>query len=110
MNAVYWGLTALYIMNSKDALDREETIEYVMSCWDEQAGLSIYLMACHILTLTVLSFPLTGGFGAHPDHDAHIHSTLSAIQILVMQDALDRVDVDRVTKCIYSIVHGIFTL
>ena len=42
----------------------------------------------------------TGGFGAHPDHDAHIHSTLSAIQILVMQDALDRVDVDRVIKCV----------
>ncbi|KAI0086052.1 rab geranylgeranyltransferase [Irpex rosettiformis] len=81
MNAVYWGLTALYIMKNKDALDREEMIEYVMSCWDEQAG----------------------GFGAHPDHDAHIHATLSAIQILVMQDALDRVDVDRVTKFILSL-------
>jgi len=41
----------------------------------------------------------TGAFGAHPDHDAHLLSTLSAIQILVMQDALDRLDVDRVVKC-----------
>ena len=40
-----------------------------------------------------------GAFGAHPDHDAHLLSTLSAIQILVMQDALVRVDVDRVVKC-----------
>lgn len=40
-----------------------------------------------------------GGFGAHPDHDAHILSTLSAIQILVTQDALDRLDIDRVVKC-----------
>lgn len=40
-----------------------------------------------------------GAFGAHPDHDAHIHPTLSAIQILVTQDALDRVDIPRVTKC-----------
>jgi len=40
-----------------------------------------------------------GAFGAHPDHDAHILSTLSAIQILIMQDALDRVDIDRVVEC-----------
>lgn len=40
-----------------------------------------------------------GAFGAHPDHDAHLLPTLSAIQILVTHNALDRVDVDRVTKC-----------
>jgi geranylgeranyl transferase type-2 subunit beta len=38
MNAVYWGLTALCIMKHKEALDPEETIAYVMSCWDEDAG------------------------------------------------------------------------
>jgi hypothetical protein len=38
MNAVYWGLTALCIMKHKDALDAEETIEYVMSCWDDETG------------------------------------------------------------------------
>ena len=38
MNAVYWGLTALCIMKHKEALDAEETIEYVMSCWDDEAG------------------------------------------------------------------------
>ncbi|TBU32391.1 rab geranylgeranyltransferase [Dichomitus squalens] len=81
MNAVYWGLTALLIMKHKDALDRDEMIDFVMSCWDDEAG----------------------GFGAHPDHDAHIHSTLSAIQILVMQNALDRVDIPRVVKFILSL-------
>ncbi|KAI9463113.1 rab geranylgeranyltransferase [Boletus coccyginus] len=81
MNAIYWGLTALCIMGHQDALDREEMIEYVMSCWDDEAG----------------------GFGAHPDHDAHILSTLSAIQILVTQDALDRLDVDLVVKFIVSL-------
>lgn len=45
----------------------------------------------------------TGGFGAHPDHDAHVHPTLSAIQILIMQDALDRVDIPRVVKCIVTL-------
>ena len=38
MNAVYWGLTALCIMKHKEALDAGETIEYVMSCWDDEAG------------------------------------------------------------------------
>ena len=41
----------------------------------------------------------SGAFGAHPDHDAHLLSTLSAIQILMMQDALDRLDIPRVVKC-----------
>ncbi|EIW73953.1 rab geranylgeranyltransferase [Coniophora puteana RWD-64-598 SS2] len=81
MNAIYWGLTALCTMGHKDALDRVEMINYVMSCWDDEAG----------------------AFGAHPDHDAHILSTLSAIQILVTHEALDRVDVNRVTKFILSL-------
>ncbi|KAG1738960.1 rab geranylgeranyltransferase [Suillus lakei] len=77
MNAVYWGLTALFVMGHQDALDRDEMIDFVMSCWDEEAG----------------------AFGAHPDHDAHLLSTLSAVQILLMQNALNRVDIDRVVKC-----------
>jgi len=81
MNAIYWGLTALCTMNHRDALDRDEMVEYVMSCWDEEAG----------------------GFGAHTDHDAHILSTLSAIQILLTQDAIDRLDIDRVVKFILSL-------
>ncbi|KAG6887370.1 hypothetical protein C0992_012596 [Termitomyces sp. T32_za158] len=81
MNAIYWGLTALCIMRHKEALPRDETIEFVMSCWDDEAG----------------------AFGAHPDHDAHLHSTLSAIQILLMHDALDRIDIPRVVKFILSL-------
>ena len=38
MNAIYWGLTALCIMGHQNALDREEMIEFVMSCWDDEAG------------------------------------------------------------------------
>ncbi|KAG5652548.1 hypothetical protein H0H81_004609 [Sphagnurus paluster] len=88
LNAIYWGLTALCIMGQKDALDRDEMIEFVMSCWDDEAGT----------------------FGAHPDHDAHLLSTLSAIQILVTHDALDRVDIPRVVKFILSLhqASGVF--
>ncbi|KAI1795974.1 rab geranylgeranyltransferase [Ganoderma leucocontextum] len=81
MNAVYWGLTALCVMGHKDALGRDEMIDFVMSCWDDEAG----------------------GFGAHPDHDAHILATLSAIQILTTQNALDRLDIPRVVKFILSL-------
>lgn len=50
-------------------------------------------------TLTAPSRNFAGGFGAFPKHDAHILSTLSAIQILVMLDALDRLDIPRVVSC-----------
>ncbi|KAF8917068.1 rab geranylgeranyltransferase [Mucidula mucida] len=86
MNAIYWGLTALCIMGHKDALNREEMIDFVMSCWDDEAG----------------------GFGAHPGHDAHLLSTTSAVQILVTQDALDRLDIPRVVKCNLQQPSGVF--
>jgi len=52
MNAIYWGLTALCVMGHKDALDRDETIEFVMSCWDDEAGLSMVVCRCRgVLTV-----------------------------------------------------------
>lgn len=35
LSGVYWGITALDLLNRKDALDREEMIEYVLSCQHE---------------------------------------------------------------------------
>ncbi|KAN0118946.1 Terpenoid cyclases/protein prenyltransferase alpha-alpha toroid [Russula decolorans] len=68
-------------MKQKDALDAEETIEYVMSCWDDEAG----------------------AFGAHLGHDAHILSTLSAIQVLATHDALSRVNTPRLVDFILGL-------
>ncbi|RLV91563.1 Geranylgeranyl transferase type-2 subunit beta [Spathaspora sp. JA1] len=51
-------------MNSLDALSKIEVIEFILSCWDEKAG----------------------GFGSFPKHDAHILSTLSALQVLRIYD------------------------
>ncbi|KZT35986.1 rab geranylgeranyltransferase [Sistotremastrum suecicum HHB10207 ss-3] len=81
LNAIYWGLTALCIMGHQDALDREEMIKFVDDCWDDEIG----------------------GYAAHPGHDAHLLSTLSAIQILTTQDALEHVKVDRVVLFILSL-------
>ena len=38
LNGIYWGLTALCIMGHQDALPRDETVEFVMNCWDEEQG------------------------------------------------------------------------
>jgi prenyltransferase beta subunit len=51
------------------------------------------------LTLPPVDTLPPGAFGSHPDHDAHIHPTLSAIQILLIHDALDRLNVPRVVDC-----------
>lgn len=66
LNGLYWGLTALHLLGHPEALPRAETIDFVLSCQHD-----------------------SGGFGAAPGHDAHMLSTVSAIQILVMIDALD---------------------
>jgi len=68
-------------MKRKDALERDEIIAFVLSCWDDEAG----------------------GFGAHPGHDAHMLSTLSAIQILMTYDALDKLNVERAVAFILSL-------
>jgi len=81
MNGVYWGLTSTLLLDRPDALSREEMIEWVLSCWH----------------------PESGGFRPHPGHDPHIHATLSAIQILVMQEAIDRLDKPMVIQYILSL-------
>lgn len=66
MNGVYWGLTALALMHAADALDRSALIAFVDSCFSEQDG----------------------GYAPFPGHDAHMLSTLSAVQVLAIVDAL----------------------
>ncbi|KZF26796.1 type II protein geranylgeranyltransferase beta subunit [Xylona heveae TC161] len=66
LNGVYWGLTALHLLGHPEALPRDETIDFVLSCLHEN-----------------------GGFGAAPGHDPHMLYTVSAVQILVTLDAID---------------------
>ena len=58
MSGIYWGLTAMALMNELDKMDRDEVIEFVKSCQHE-----------------------CGGFSAAVDHDPHLLYTLSAIQV-----------------------------
>lgn len=65
LNGLYWGVTAMLTMNApSDSLDLLKVVEFVLSCWDDTIG----------------------GFGAFPQHDAHILSTLSGLQVLLMYD------------------------
>ncbi|TGZ83128.1 terpenoid cyclases/Protein prenyltransferase [Ascodesmis nigricans] len=77
LSGVYWGLTALCLLGHPDALPRDDTIAFVKSCQHP-----------------------CGGFGAHPGHDPHLLYTVSAIQILAIEDALDAIDQDAVVSWI----------
>ncbi|RKP38381.1 terpenoid cyclases/protein prenyltransferase alpha-alpha toroid [Dimargaris cristalligena] len=80
LSGVYWGLTALQLMGCPDLLGRDAVIKYVLSCQHPN-----------------------GGFGGHPDHDPHLLYTLSAIQILLMYDAMDHINTYAVVSFIQSL-------
>ncbi|CCF56338.1 hypothetical protein KAFR_0B00380 [Kazachstania africana CBS 2517] len=83
LNGVYWGLTALCILDAKDTFNRTEIIKFVDSCWDDRYG----------------------GFAPFPRHDSHLLTTLSGIQILATYDAIDDVlKGDRMDRCVQFIV------
>lgn len=68
MNGLYWGVTALSTMGVlEETLPKDEVCAFVDSCWDSEYG----------------------GFGAYPGHDAHLLSTLSAIQIYSIYGEID---------------------
>lgn len=82
LNGTYWGLTALCLLKSKDSFKKEEIVAFVMSCRNED-----------------------GGFGAYKNHDSHLLSTCSALQILLIYDSLDALlpqDVDKTVRFITS--------
>lgn len=78
LNGVYWGLTALCIMDAKDTFNKNDVIKFVLNCWIEE----------------------TGGFAPFPNHDAHLLSTLSGIQILAIFDSLNVLDAGKIEKCV----------
>ncbi|CAG8488826.1 9390_t:CDS:2 [Dentiscutata erythropus] len=79
LSGVYWGLTALDLMNNVDALNKEDVVKYVVSCQHDN-----------------------GGFGGHVGHDPHLLYTLYAVQILVIEDSLDAVNVEKIVEYVAS--------
>ena len=68
LNGIYWGTTALHLLGKP--LEKAKVIEQVMSCYKN------------------------GPFSGHKDHDPHLLTTLSGIQVLYMYDALDLIDAE----------------
>ena len=60
MSGVYWGLTAMFLMNKQDMMEKDEILQFVQSCQHDN-----------------------GGFGASQNHDSHLLYTLSAIQVYI---------------------------
>lgn len=69
MSGIYWTITALDLLGGLSKLDKDEIVKFVISCHQPD-----------------------GGFSPALNHDSHLISTLSAIQILSLFDSLDKVD------------------
>lgn len=78
MSGVYWGLSALELLGTLD-FPREDIIEFVLSCRNSD-----------------------GGFGGNTDLDSHLLYTLSAIQLLCLYDALDKIDIEATARYVSS--------
>ncbi|VDM79349.1 unnamed protein product [Strongylus vulgaris] len=73
LSGIYWCVSAVMILNKPNALSREAIIEYIRECQRPD-----------------------GGFAPATHHDSHLLHTLSAVQILMMYEALDSFDLDMI--------------
>jgi prenyltransferase beta subunit len=76
VSGAYWGIMAMDLMHSVHLMDKAAILDWLMSCQHKD-----------------------GGFGGNVHHDPHMLYTLSAVQILAIFDAMDRIDVNQVARC-----------
>lgn len=81
LSGVYWGLSALRLLNKDHMLDKDAIIEWVLDCRHKD-----------------------GGFGGSPRQDPHMLYTLSAVQVLAIYGRLDLVDAEATTSCKYLLI------
>ncbi|KAL1491636.1 hypothetical protein ABEB36_012205 [Hypothenemus hampei] len=81
LSGMYWGLTALELINAQPSQCKDNIIDYVKKCQDTNSG----------------------GISACTGHDPHILHTLCGIQILAMYDRVDAIDVEGVVKYVKSL-------
>lgn len=73
MSGVYWGVMAMELIAAGEEMGKPEIVEWVLSCQNAD-----------------------GGFGGSAGHDSHMLYTLSAVQLLALCGALDRLNRDSV--------------
>ncbi|CCJ28360.1 unnamed protein product [Pneumocystis jirovecii] len=77
---INWVLNALFIIDRKDLIPRDNVIDFVMSCKYEDDSIE--------------------GFGQIPFSDPHLLNTLYAVQILAICDSIDKINPEKIAKCI----------
>mmetsp|Transcript_45106 Transcript_45106/g.75257 ORF Transcript_45106/g.75257 Transcript_45106/m.75257 type:complete len:321 (+) Transcript_45106:227-1189(+) len=80
MSGVYWGITAMALLDRLHEMDKEGILKFVKGCQHP-----------------------SGGFGGNVGHDPHLLFTLSAVQILAIYDQLDTLDIDSVANYVSSL-------
>ncbi|XP_054271296.1 geranylgeranyl transferase type-2 subunit beta-like [Macrosteles quadrilineatus] len=80
MSGMYWGLTAMSLMNSLAQMDRQQVVSFLKQCVDE-----------------------SGGISASVGHDPHLLYTLSAVQIACLLDCVDVLPVDKLVSYVVSL-------
>ena len=64
-------------MGRKDALPRDEMVDYVMSCWDDEAGMFLSPLSSYIFLSQVLASRLSPPASADSKgHSVHIQDTM----------------------------------
>lgn len=81
MSGMYWGLTALDLVDKLNIIPQSEVIQFIKQCQD----------------------PQTGGISACIGHDPHLLHTLSAVQILCVYNRLDAIDTNGVVTYVSSL-------
>lgn len=62
MSGIYWGVTALDLMDDVSKLDKASIVEFIKKC----------------------QCPISGGISPCENHDPHILYTLSAVQVIII--------------------------
>jgi len=104
VSGLYWGLTALTILGREDALPREEVIAFLLQCFHPSgkppgAFSRMRPEWSNWCPRDSSGLAPPGGFSGNVHHDPHLLYTLSAVQVLVTYDALDRVDTGAIVRC-----------
>lgn len=75
ISGIYWGAGAMHVLNRFHEMPRDEVVDFALACRNAD-----------------------GGFGGGPGHDSHMLYTLSAVQVLCMFNAEDRIDRDATAR------------
>jgi len=83
-SGIYWGLSALEVLNCGSSLEKEAIVSFAISC-------------------AVKDGKQKGGYGGFPGHDAHLLYTLSCVQLLALCGRLNLVNRDDTISYITSL-------